>query len=339
MSIRSRTTLGLALAGLAGLAGLLAVLMPAPARAQGAATPFPSKPIRLIVPFAPGGPTDIFARLFAERLSEVSGQQVIAENRTGAGGNIAYGAAAKAAPDGHTLVIGTTGLVTNPLLYKSVPFDAEGDFQPVALLATAPLVLLAPPQPAGTLGELVARLKSAEVRPTYPSGGNGASTHLASELFKRETGVQAQHVPYRGSGPAFLDMIAGRHAFMVETIAASKPFVNAGQLRILAVAADKRTAAAPSVPTFAESGIPGIVAFTWNMVLAPARTPPAVIETLNRMANAAVTDTALARRTSEMAIDLITDSTPASAAAFLAAERRRWAGVIKSSGITIDEQP
>jgi tripartite-type tricarboxylate transporter receptor subunit TctC len=319
------------------LSGLLACLAATPANAQGGQPPFPSKPIRLIVPFAPGGPTDIFARLFAERLSAVSGQQVVVENRTGAGGNIAYGAAAKAAPDGYTLLVGTTGLVTNPLLYKSVPFDAETDFQPVALLATAPLVLLAPPLPADTLSELVARLKSASSKPTYPSGGNGASTHLASELFKLKTGVQAVHVPYRGSGPAFLDMIAGRHAFMVETIAASKPFVSAGQLRIVAVAGDKRSPAAPSVPTFAESGIEGIVAFTWNMVLAPARTPPAVIETLNRLANAAVTDAALARRTSEMAIDLITDSTPASAAAFLTAERRRWAEVIKSSGITIDE--
>jgi tripartite-type tricarboxylate transporter receptor subunit TctC len=198
-------------------------------------------------------------------------------------------------------------------------------------------VLLVPPQPAETLSELVARLKAAGGTTTYPSGGNGASTHLASELLKHKTGVQAVHVPYRGSGPAFLDMIAGRHAFMVETIAASRPFVSAGQLRILAVASDKRSPAAPSVPTFAESGIEGIVAFTWNMVLAPARTPPAVIEALNRMANAAVTDAALARRASEMAIDLVADSTPASAAAFLAAERRRWAEVIRSSGITIAE--
>ncbi|MCW5656824.1 MAG: tripartite tricarboxylate transporter substrate binding protein [Burkholderiaceae bacterium] len=324
---RSRTAvLWLLSATLVGLA--------APAYAQPA---FPTHPIRLIIPFAPGGPTDIFARLFADRLAAVSGQQVIPENRTGAGGNIAYAAAAKAAPDGYTLVVGTTGLVTNPLLYKSVPFDGDNDFQPVALLATAPLVLLAPPQAPDTLNGLVAKLKAAREKPTYPSGGNGASTHLAAELFKLRTGVQATHVPYRGSGPAFIDMIAGRHAFMMETIAASKPFVSAGQLRIVAVASDKRNPAAPSVPTFTESGVEGIAAFTWNMVLAPARTPPAVIEALNRMANAALTDAALARRTSEMAIDLIADSTPASATAFLASERRRWAEVIKSSGITIDE--
>lgn len=308
-----------------------------PAAAQGTPGGYPNKPIRLVIPFAPGGPTDLFARLFAERLTAVSGQQVVVENRAGAAGNIAYASVAKSPPDGYTLLLGTTGLATNPLIYKSLPYDAAKDFQPVALLAMAPLVLLVPQGSSDTVAGLVAQLKANPGKLSYPSGGSGTSTHLAAEMFKLKAGVDAIHVPYRGSGPAFLDTLAGRHAFMFDTIGASRPHVAAGKLNLVAVAGAKRAPAAPGVPTFAELGIEGVQAFTWNMLLVPSATPRAVVESLNRLANAAVSNTGLATRTGELAIDLIVDSTPESAAAFLASEMRRWTDVVKASGIKVDE--
>lgn len=308
-----------------------------PAAAQGTPGGYPNKPIRLVIPFAPGGPTDLFARLFAERLTAVSGQQVVVENRAGAAGNIAYASVAKSPPDGYTLLLGTTGLATNPLIYKSLPYDAAKDFQPVALLAMAPLVLLVPQGSSDTVASVVAHLKANPGKLSYPSGGSGTSTHLAAEMFKLKAGVDAIHVPYRGSGPAFLDTLAGRHAFMFDTIGASRPHVAAGKLNLVAVAGAKRAPAAPGVPTFAELGIEGVQAFTWNMLLVPSATPRAVVESLNRLANAAVSNTGLATRTGELAIDLIVDSTPESAAAFLASETRRWTDVVKASGIKVDE--
>lgn len=309
-----------------------------PAAAQGAPGGYPTKPIRLVIPFAPGGPTDLFARLFAERLSAVSGQQVVVDNRAGAAGNIAYAAVAKSRPDGYTLLLGTTGLATNPLIYKLLPYDVAKDFQPVSLLAMAPLVLLAPAQGSSdTVASLVAHLKANPGKLSYPSGGSGTSTHLAAEMFKLKAGVDAIHVPYRGSGPAFLDTLAGRHAFMFDTIGASRPHVAAGKLNLVAVAGAKRAPAALDVPTFAEAGIEGVQAFTWNMLLVPTATPRAVVESLNRLSNAAVSDAGLAQRTAELAIDLIVDSTPESAAAFVASETRRWTDVVKASGIKVDE--
>ncbi|MGB4346864.1 MAG: tripartite tricarboxylate transporter substrate binding protein, partial [Burkholderiaceae bacterium] len=308
-----------------------------PAAAQGAPGGYPNKPIRLVIPFAPGGPTDLFARLFAERLTAVSGQQVVVENRAGAAGNIAYASVAKSPPDGYTLLLGTTGLATNPLIYRSLPYEAARDFQPVALLAMAPLVLLVPQGSSDTVASVVAHLKANPGKLSYPSGGSGTSTHLAAEMFKLKAGVDAIHVPYRGSGPAFLDTLAGRHAFMFDTIGASRPHVAAGKLNLVAVAGAKRAPAAPGVPTFAELGIEGVQAFTWNMLLVPSATPRAVVESLNRLANAAVSNTGLATRTGELAIDLIVDSTPESAAAFLASETRRWTDVVKASGIKVDE--
>jgi tripartite-type tricarboxylate transporter receptor subunit TctC len=308
-----------------------------PAAAQGTPGGYPNKPIRLVIPFAPGGPTDLFARLFAERLTAVSGQQVVVENRAGAAGNIAYASVAKSPPDGYTLLLGTTGLATNPLIYKSLPYEAAKDFQPVALLAMAPLVLLVPQGSSDTVASVVAHLKANPGKLSYPSGGSGTSTHLAAEMFKLKAGVDAIHVPYRGSGPAFLDTLAGRHAFMFDTIGASRPHVAAGKLNLVAVAGAKRAPAAPGVPTFAELGIEGVQAFTWNMLLVPSATPRAVVESLNRLANAAVSNTGLATRTGELAIDLIVDSTPESAAAFLASETRRWTDVVKASGIKVDE--
>lgn len=308
------------------------------AAGQNSGGDYPSRTIRLVIPFSPGGPTDLFARMFAERMAAVSGQQMVVENRTGAAGNIAYGTVASAAPDGYTLLLGTPGLATNPSLYKSLPFAPEKDFRPVALLAMAPLVLLAPSQPPSvTVASLVAQLKESAGRNSYPSGGVGTTTHLAAEMFKLKTVVDAVHVPYRGSGPAFVDMLAGRHAFMFETIGASKPYVSTGKLRILAIAGEKRTATLPDVPTVAEAGIEGVLASTWNMLLAPASTPKSTVEALHRLSQKALSDAAFVQRTAELAIDLIPDSTPDKAAAFLASETQRWAEVISSSGIKAAE--
>lgn len=298
---------------------------------------YPEKPLRLVVPFPPGGPTDLFGRLFAERLAGAIGQKVVVENRAGAGGNLGIAVAAKAPTDGYTLLLGTTAIATGAVLYKSLPYDPVKDLQPVALVATSPLVLLAPPQVPASVAGLVALLKASPGRLTFPSGGNGTSTHLAGELFKLKAGVDAVHVPYRGSGPAFQDAIAGRHAFLFDTLGASRPHVASGKLNLLAIANPKRSPTAPELPTFAEAGIEGVVAYTWNMVLAPAGTSGPVVDYLNRTSNMAVSQPAFAKRMAELAVDVIADSTPESAAAFLASEIRRWEEVVKASGIKLEE--
>lgn len=316
------------------MAGIAAGACAAPALAQ---APFPEKPLRLVIPFPPGGPTDLFARLFAERLTAVAGQQVVAENRAGAAGNIATAAVVKAAADGYTLLLGTTGLATGAVLYKSLPYDAVRDLQPVALVAMSPLVLLAPPQMPTTVAGLVALLRANPGKFSFPSGGSGTSTHLAAEMFKLNTGVDAIHVPYRGSGPAYQDALAGRHAFMFDTVGASRPHVNSGKLNLVAIASPKRSPSAPGVATIAEGGVEGVTAFTWNMVLVPAGTPRPIVDYLNRTANAALADSAFAKRMNDLAIDVIADSTPESAREFLVSETRRWEAVVKAASIKPEE--
>src|SRR4051812_48707441 len=249
------------------------------AQAQG----YPTHSIRLIVPFPPGGATDILARAVAQRWTETLGQAVVVDNRPGAGGNIGSDLVAKAAPDGYTLLMGTVGThAVNPSLYSQMPYDHIKDFAPVILVAAVPNVMeVNPSVPAKTVAEFIAYAKANPGKINFASSGSGTSIHLAGELFKVMTGVQMTHVPYKGSAPALSDLMGGQVQVMFDNLPPSLPQIKAGKLRALAVTSAQRAPALPDVPTVAEAGLPGYEASSWFGVLAPAGTPPAVIARLN----------------------------------------------------------
>ena len=245
---------------------------------------YPTKPIQMIVPFPPGGTTDIFARLIGQKLSEALGQQVVIDNRGGAGGNIGANAVAKADPDGHTLVMGTVGThAINPSLYVKMPHDVLRDFEPVAFVAGVPNVMVVNPTAvkAKTVQEFIQEAKAAPGKFSFASSGNGTSIHLSGELFKQMTGVNIVHVPYRGSGPAVNDLVAGQVHLMFDNLPSSIQQIRAGNLRALAVTSAQRSPALPDVPTVAESGLPGFEASSWFAIFAPAKTPKPIVDKLN----------------------------------------------------------
>ena len=296
---------------------------------------YPSRPVKLIIPFAPGGPTDVFGRLFAQRLAEVLRQPVVPENRAGAGGSIGVQSVAKSAPDGYTLLFGTGSIATAAALTK-LPFDPRKDIEPVAHVGTVPLVLLAGPHMPKTVDGLLAALRAAPGKLTYGSAGPGTTTHLAAEMLKLRANVDAVHVPYRGSGPALQDTAAGTTAFLFETITASKPLFSAGKLQLLAIGTQKRSTVMPDVPTLAESGVPGMVAYTWNVLFVPAGTPGALVERLNKAANEVLSDPAFATKMLDLATEVVADSTPASAKAFYFSELDLWAATVKAAGVKVE---
>lgn len=320
-----RRMLGLALVSLVG--GL-----PLQAAAQDA---YPSRPVKLVIPFAPGGPTDVFGRLFAQRLAEVLRQPVVPENRAGAGGSIGVHSVAQAEPDGYTLLFGTGSIATAAALTK-LPFDPRKDIEPVAHVGTVPLVLLSSPTMPKSVSGLLAAAKASPGRLTYGSAGPGTTTHLAAEMLKLRAGIDVAHVPYRGSGPALQDTAAGTTAFLFETITAAKPLVDAGKLNLLAIGTPKRSPVMPEVPTLEESGVPGMIAYTWNVLFVPARTPAPLVAALNRAANQALSDPAFARKMLELATEVVADSTPASAKAFYFGELDLWAATVKAAGVKVD---
>ncbi len=269
--------------GLAGGAALLA----APAIAQ----TFPSKPINLVVPFAPGGSTDVVARIIAAKMSENMGTQVIVENRAGAGAAWARRAVAKATPDGHTILMATISTHTlNPLMAKTKLFDPIKDFAPISLLATVPNVLVVHPSlGVNNVQELVALLKREPGKHSYASSGNGAAA-CSGELFKRMTGTDMQHIPYRGGGPAMNDLVGGQVKIMFDNLPPSVPQIRAGTIKALGVTTKKRVPGFENIPTIAEQGLPDYETYSWNGFLAPAGTPPAVIARLNAEANKAIAD-------------------------------------------------
>jgi tripartite-type tricarboxylate transporter receptor subunit TctC len=260
---------------------LAAVLAPFAAFAQPA---YPSGPVRLVVPFPAGGPASIVAHAIGEKLSERLGQPVIVDNRSGAGGNLGTEIVAKAAPDGQTLLLGTNGpLVVNVSLYSALPFDPLKDFAPISYVASIPLVLIAHPSvPANTVQEVVALAKAKPGAISYASSGNGSGGHLAGSLLASMAGIEMVHVPYRGAAPATTDLIGGHVPLMFDGLAAALPHIKAGKVKALGVATPHRAAAAPEVPTIAEQGLPGYEIDSWYGVLAPAGTPPAIVERLHR---------------------------------------------------------
>ncbi|MFO1310444.1 MAG: tripartite tricarboxylate transporter substrate binding protein [Burkholderiales bacterium] len=297
---------------------------------------YPAKPIRLVVPQPAGGPTDIVARLVAQKLSERLGQQVVVDNRPGAGSNIGTELVAKAPKDGYTLVVATVQHIVNPFLFPSLPFDPVKDFTPVTLMTKAYIVLDVNPEvPVQNVKELIAYAKSKPGGIAWASAGNGSTSHLALELFKVETGVPATHVPYKGTPPALNDLIGGRVQAMFDGVVTSLPQIKAGKVKPLAVASNTRSPLLPEVPTMAEAGVPGFETVGLAAILAPAGTPPAIVDKLHREIAAILRMPEVKNQLEQMGLEVVASS-PSEFAAYIDGESRKWGKLIKDAKVTID---
>jgi tripartite-type tricarboxylate transporter receptor subunit TctC len=294
---------------------------------------FPERPVRFVVGFTPGGPSDILARALGQKLAERFGQQVIVENRPGAGGNIAAELVAKSAADGYTWLLGNNSiLATNQSLYQKLGYDPVADFAPVALVAIQPNILVVNPGvDARSVKELIALAKAHPGELNYASSGSGAAAHLAGELFKAMTGVQMQHIPYKGAQPALTDVIAGQAQLMFATSASVIPYIKAGRLRALAVTSARRSASVPELPTVAEAGVPGFEAITWHGVVVPSATPATIVERINRDIVAVLHLADLRERLESLGAEIST-GTPRDFADYIAREIPKWAKVVRDSG-------
>ncbi len=293
---------------------------------------FPSRPIRVVVPFGAGGGTDNLARIIEPLVSKTLGQPLVIENRPGGGSVIGMDQVAKSAPDGYTLVMVDSTIAVNPSL-KPLPYDTLADFAPVSLLATAPVILMAHPKVAAkTLAEFVALAKASPTRFNYASGGNGSSTHLGGELLKLVAGIDMVHVPYKGTGPAMNDLIGGHVDVMFSGISSAKPFIDDHRLTALAVTGEKRNAATPDVPTFAEAGLPGVTASTYWGVLAPKGTPQEAIDKISAAFAAALRDPEIVARIAQLGYLPIAGG-PADYAANLRSEIEKWGKVVNAANI------
>ncbi len=304
-----------------------------PSFAQG----FPAKPIRWILPYPPGGGSDTIARPVARKLSENVGQQVIVDNRGGAGGNIGMETAARAAPDGYTIVMGLTAqLAVNPALYQKIPYDPIRDFEPITLLANGAYVLAAHPSlPVKTMKDviMIARKRPGEI--LYASSGNGSGAHLASELLNNMTGIKLKHVPYKGGGPALVDTISGQTQLLFATPIASSGHLKAGRLRAIAVSTTKRVNSMPDVPTIAESGVPGFDAGVWYGMLAPKGTPRDIITRLNEEFRKVLGDPDIRNFLTKSAVEP-DGGTPEELGKYMRSELAKWAKVVKAAKIRLD---
>jgi tripartite-type tricarboxylate transporter receptor subunit TctC len=312
----------------AGLA-LLAPALAGKARAQG----FPTRSVKIVVGFPPGGSTDVMARVLAEGLTAAWGVPVVVENRGGAGGNIASEAVARAAPDGHTLLIVLASHVTNRELYQQLSYDPVTDFTPVTLLAALPFVLLAHPDfPGNTIADV---LRIARERPgslSYGTAGVGTSQHLAGELLARTTGIQWTHVPYRGGGPALTDLVAGVIPLALLTTLGVAPLLQEGRIKTIGIASAERSLLLPQAPTFAESGLPGFDAGTWYGLLAPARTPAAIVARINAEVSRILALETTRQRFAALDATIIAGG-PEQLAKLMREEDARWAPIIRQAGI------
>ncbi|MBE7184646.1 MAG: tripartite tricarboxylate transporter substrate binding protein [Methylobacterium mesophilicum] len=309
-----------------------ALTLGAPAWAQS----FPDRTITLVVPFAAGGSTDLVARVIAEKMSETIGQQVIVENVGGAGGNLGADRVARAEPDGYTILMGTVAThALNPLMLKQSPYDPETDFSPISLLVVVPNVLVVNPQfPAKTVQDLIALLKEKPDEYSYASSGNGTPLHLSGELFKSLAGVEMQHIPYKGSGPALQDVIGNQVPIMFDNLPSSSGYIKSGTLRALGVTTKDRAPSFPDIPTIAET-VPGYETYTWNAFFAPANTPPEVVAKLNEASRAALADPKVAERMKEFSATIV-GSSPEELAAHVKAEIAKWTPIVKEAGVTLE---
>ena len=298
---------------------------------------YPSKPITMIVPFPAGGTTDILARAIGQELFKTLGQQVIVDNRPGAGGNIGSALVAKAAPDGYTLLMGTVGThAINASLYAKMPYDTVKDFAPITQVAAVPNILVVNPTlPVKSVKELIAYAKANPGKLNFASSGNGTSIHLSGELFKTMAGVDMTHIPYKGSAPALTDLLGGQVNLMFDNMPSALPHVKAGKLRALAVTSGKRSPAAPDLPTIEEAGVPGYEASSWFGVLAPAGTPPDIVNKLNAEIVRILKTPEMKERLSSQGAEPV-GSSPGEFAAHIKAEMAKWAKVVKESGARVD---
>ena len=300
------------------------------------AAEYPARPVRLVVAFAPGGSVDVVARLLAQKLGERWKQQVVVDNRPGAGGNVSAEIVARSQPDGHTLYMTSAALVVNPSLYGAVPYDPVRDFEPISLVATVQSVLVAHPAlPVRTVKDLVALARSKPRQINYVSTGSGTSGHLMMELFRSMAGIEIVHVPYKTIGQAYADLISGQVPLFFPTAPGALPHIQAGRIRPLGVAGAVRSPALPGVPTIAEAGVPGYEAGTWYPLLAPARTPRAVVETVHRDLVQVLGLPDVRERLTGAGIEIV-GGTPGQLAAHIRDEIPKWARVIKQSGARAD---
>ena len=298
---------------------------------------YPAKSVRFVVPFAPGGGSDLVARTVAMKLTEALGQPVVIDNRAGAAGSIGADIAAKSPPDGHTLLLGSNGpLAINPSLYAKLPYDAARDFAPVSLVTVMPFVLVVHPAlPVKSVKELIALAKSRPGQLNYGSPGNGSTTHLANELLKSMTGMQIAHVPYKGVAPAATDLISGNIQMMSGDLSTLMPHVRSGRMRPLAVTSVRRSALLPDMPTVAEAGVPGYEAIGWFGVLVPAGTPAAIVERLNSAMLKGLAAPDARQRLSAFGGDVAV-GTPEQFAAHIRTEAAKWGKLIKAIGLKAD---
>ncbi|WP_421993770.1 Bug family tripartite tricarboxylate transporter substrate binding protein [Roseococcus sp.] len=310
----------------------------APFAAQAQTSDWPSQPVRLIVPFAAGGPTDIPARLVADEMGKNLANRIVVENRTGSGIIVGTDIVAKAPKDGLTVLYTTIGHAVVRALFPRVPFDPIADFAPVALVGKVPMVMMVNKDfPARTLPEFIALVRANPGKYDYASSGNGGAVHLATELFLHMAGgLRMNHIAFRGSAPAMPDLLAGRIPMLIDVAAGAIPIIQRGDLRPLAISTTERSALLPDVPTFIEGGVAGYEAYTWHMLMVPSGTPAPIIRAINAAANRALEVEALRNRLTEMTVEVVRGSTPDSAAAFLAQEIAKWEPVIAAAGIKVD---
>jgi tripartite-type tricarboxylate transporter receptor subunit TctC len=309
----------------------------APFAAARAAAWQPTKPVRLVVPFPPGSASDILARALSARMAEALGQPIVVENRPGAGGTIGTDVVAKAAPDGHTLLMATAAHTITAATYERLPFDARADFAPVTRLVATPLLLVVHPSvPAATVPDLVARARAEPGKISFASSGLGTSHQMASEFLKATAGIDIVHVPYRGSAPAQLDLTAGRVDMMFDNIVAVLGHVRAGRLRPLAVSSAERSAILPEVPTVAEQGFPGFEVNAWFGLMAPAGTPRAVVDRVASVAGEAIRNPEISGRLAAEGAVVVADR-PEEFARFLEADAAKWERVARDGNIRVSE--
>ena len=313
-----------------GVGGGLALLASRPTIAEAA---YPNRTIKLVVPYPPGGTTDLLGRFIADQIKSGLNATVIVENKPGAGTTLGADLVAHAPPDGYTLLLATsTTLAINKTLYKRLPYDPVKDFAAISLVASVPFALIVNPLvPAKTLTEFIAYAK-ANPGLAYGSAGNGSPQHLGAELLKTQAGIDIRHVPYRGSVPAMLDVIANHISFMIVDLEPALPQIKEGKVRVLGVTTPKRVAVAPDIPTMAESGLPGYQLIAWQGLVAPAGTPRDVVDELAAQIGKMLADPATSERFARLAVEPLPGSTPDSFAAYIKTEVERWATIVKNSG-------
>jgi len=315
---------------------ILAAALSGSIGAHAAEERYPQRPIRFIVPFAAGGTTDIIARIVGAKLGEQLGQQLIIDNRGGAGSTIGTGLAAKATPDGYTILLGNNGLAINETLYSKLPYSALRDLAPVSLVGLSPNVLVVNTNvPAKTVKDFIALAKSQPGKLTYASAGSGSSTHLSVELLKSLAAIDAVHVPYKGGAPALADTISGQVQFMVATLPSAHGHIVSGRLRALGVSGSERSGALPDVPTISESGLPGYEYTSWYGILAPSHTPKTIIARLNELTAKALNNKDVGDKLRQQGLEP-RSTTPEKFGEMIRSEMSVWAKIIKTAGIRVN---